>query len=55
VLGADFEGRQAELASAWDNLKQGNSLLLASPRRVGKSSFARKLVDIARTNEADVG
>jgi hypothetical protein len=50
VLGADFVGRQAELASAWDNLKQGNSLLLASPRRVGKSSFARKLVDIARTN-----
>jgi hypothetical protein len=48
VLGSDFVGRQAELASAWDNLKQGNSLLLASPRRVGKSSFARKLIDIAR-------
>lgn len=51
VLGPDFVGRRSEIASAWSNLTSGNSLLLASPRRVGKSSFSHKLIEIAQNNE----
>lgn len=51
VLGSDFVGRHSEILSAWDNLTSGNSLLLASPRRVGKSSFSYKLIEIAKDNE----
>lgn len=43
----DFFGREAELASAWKKLEDGNSLILAAPRRVGKTSFAKKIADIA--------
>ena len=38
VVGEDFVGRKEELAEAVRMISQGNSLLLASPRRVGKSS-----------------
>ena len=48
VVGEDFVGRKEELAEAVRMISQGNSLLLASPRRVGKSSFSRKLVEIFR-------
>lgn len=48
VTGSDFIGRNKELCDAWKSLKDTNSLLLASPRRVGKSSFAMKLIDMAR-------
>lgn len=47
VTGADFMGRSKELCGAWKSLKDTNSLLLASPRRVGKSSFAMKLTSVA--------
>ena len=50
VIGNDFIGRKKELEEAWKSLKDGNSILLASPRRVGKSSFARKLLAIAEEN-----
>lgn len=44
VEGKDFYGRQKELKIAHRLLNAGNSLLLAAPRRVGKSSFAKKLI-----------
>ena len=48
VVGEDFVGRKEELAEAVRMISQGNSLLLASPRRVGKSSFSKKLVEMFR-------
>lgn len=44
VEGDDFYGRQRELKIANRLLEAGNSLLLAAPRRIGKSSFAKKLI-----------
>lgn len=46
VIGDDFIGRRNEIEQAVSILKQGNSLLLASPRRVGKTSFAQKMLSI---------
>ena len=37
VVGEDFVGRKEELAEAVRMISQGNSLLLASPRRVWAS------------------
>lgn len=51
VLGIDFIGRKKELNAAWNALAATNSLLLSSPRRVGKSSFARKLIEKAKNEE----
>lgn len=48
VLGIDFIGRKKELSAAWNALAATNSLLFSSPRRVGKSSFARKLIEKAK-------
>ncbi|NOU17943.1 MAG: ATP-binding protein [Bacteroidales bacterium] len=48
VEGDDFFGREKELEFAWGHIKKGNSLLLSAPRRVGKSSFAKKLLEYAR-------
>jgi len=45
VRGNDFVGRKQELAAAEKSIIDGNSLLLSSPRRVGKSSFAHYIVD----------
>ena len=45
VFGNDFVERKQELIATKENLSNGNSLLLASPRRVGKSSFAHHIVD----------
>lgn len=44
VEGDNFFGRAKELDFAWEQLQNGNSLILAAPRRVGKSSFAKKLI-----------
>ena len=45
VEGKDFFGREEELQYAWDNyIMKGMSLLLSAPRRVGKSSFAKKML-----------
>ncbi|HNY01947.1 MAG TPA: hypothetical protein PKG48_05135 [Bacteroidales bacterium] len=50
VEGDDFFGRENELSYAWDHIRKGNSFLLAAPRRVGKSSFAKKLIAIAKSD-----
>lgn len=44
VVGEDFFGREIELGKA-EALIQDNNLMLAAPRRVGKTSFARRLID----------
>ena len=43
--GNDFIGREKELQQAIELLEDGNNLILAAPRRVGKTSFSRKLKD----------
>ena len=48
VEGDDFFGREKELKYAWNHIRKGNSLILSAPRRVGKSSFAKKLLEIAK-------
>lgn len=50
VEGSDFFGRVEEIENAWDLLANGNSLILAAPRRVGKSSFSKKMIKIAKEN-----
>jgi adenosyl cobinamide kinase/adenosyl cobinamide phosphate guanylyltransferase len=51
VEGDDFYGREKELLNAWEiHLSKGTSLLLSAPRRVGKSSFSKKMLKIAETN-----
>ena len=49
VEGEDFYGRGKELTAAWNHIKKGNSIILSAPRRVGKSSFAKKLLEKARS------
>lgn len=44
VEGDNFFGRTKELQFAWHQIENGNSLILSAPRRVGKSSFAKKLL-----------
>jgi uncharacterized protein len=48
VEGKDFFGREQETAFVWKRLQDGNHILLPAPRRVGKSSFAKKLVVTAK-------
>lgn len=43
-MGEDFYGREEELQRAVAMI-QGNNLMLAAPRRVGKTSFAHRLMD----------
>ena len=51
VEGADFYGREKELQYAWEyHISKGVSLLLSAPRRVGKSSFSKKLLKMAEEN-----
>lgn len=50
VTGTDFIGRERELADAWKAIEDTNSLLLASPRRIGKSSFAMMLAKKAEVS-----
>lgn len=44
VEGDDFFGREKELNFADKHIQKGNSLILAAPRRIGKSSFGKKLL-----------
>lgn len=44
VVGDDFYGRVNELSQAHQKLDSGHSLVLSAPRRIGKSSFAKRLV-----------
>jgi len=51
VEGADFYGRETELQYAWKNhILKGVSLKLSAPRRVGKSSFSKKMLKLAEEN-----
>lgn len=45
VAGNDFYGRTLELKRAHQLLDTGHSLVLSAPRRIGKSSFAKRLID----------
>lgn len=45
VTGEDFYGRTQELARAHALLDTSHSLVLSAPRRIGKSSFAKRLID----------
>ena len=52
VEGTDFYGREKELQYAWEyHISKGVSLLLSAPRRVGKSSFAKRMLKMAEDNE----
>lgn len=44
----DFYGRKNELNNAWRLIETGHSLILAAPRRVGKTSFAKKLANMGQ-------
>jgi hypothetical protein len=47
----DFYGREKELRYAWETfISKGNSLLLSAPRRVGKTSFSKKMLKMAKEN-----
>jgi uncharacterized protein len=51
VEGDDFYGREKELKHAWEyHISKGVSLLLSAPRRVGKTSFSKKMLKIAEEN-----
>ena len=47
----DFYGREKELNHAWKYyISSGVSMLLSAPRRVGKSSFSKRLLKVAEGN-----
>jgi len=51
VEGSDFFGRNKELEYAWKyHISNGVSLLLSAPRRVGDSSFSKKMLKLAEEN-----
>ncbi|GHT04515.1 ATP-binding protein [Bacteroidia bacterium] len=51
VEGNDFYGRESELKYAWQYyILNGVSVLLSAPRRIGKSSFSKKLLKMAEEN-----
>ena len=43
----NFYGRKGEISLAWKKIIDGNSLILAAPRRVGKTSFSKKILEQA--------
>lgn len=53
VEGADFYGRDKEIEYVWQRILDGNNIILPSPRRVGKTSFAKKMLAIAQKNGWD--
>lgn len=48
VEGEDFFGREKEIRQANRLLDQNHSLLLSAPRRIGKSSLAKRLIEEKR-------
>ncbi len=54
VVGEDFYGRKEEIEYLWDSFENENNIILSSPRRVGKTSLALKLVEKAIENGWDV-
>ena len=53
VVGQDFFGREKELTYVWKKIKDGNNIILPSPRRVGKTSFALKQIEFAKAEGWD--
>ncbi len=51
VTGDDFFGRNNEFDYVWELIKSGNNLVFPSPRRVGKTSFALKLLEKAKSED----
>jgi hypothetical protein len=47
VIRGNFFGRTNEVENGWALIEEGKSLKLDAPRRVGKSSFAYKMIEIA--------
>ena len=50
VEGNDFFGREKELQFVWKHIQNGNSIILSAPRRVGKSSLAKRVIKEAKEN-----
>jgi hypothetical protein len=48
VEGNNFFGREKELEYIWKHIQKGNSIILSAPRRVGKSSLAKKVIQQAK-------
>lgn len=46
VTAEDFFGREKEIKQGLNKLKNGNSLMLSAPRRVGKTSFSKKMIEL---------
>ncbi len=46
----DFWDREKELTNIWDAIESGSHILLAAPRRVGKTSIMYKIKDEPRDN-----
>lgn len=53
VIGDDFFGREKEITYVWKRISAGNNIVFPSPRRVGKTSFALKLIEIAKNEGWD--
>lgn len=47
VIGRDFFGRENEIEFVWDSINNGNNIMLPSPRRIGKTSFALQMIEKA--------
>lgn len=54
VEGDNFFGREKELAYVWSLINDGNNIILPSPRRVGKTSFALKMLEKASAEGLEV-
>ena len=50
VVGEDLFGRAYELNRLWENLEQGEHILMLAPRRVGKTSLMHELRRAPREN-----
>lgn len=45
VTETNFFGREKEIRRGLNKLRNGNSLILSAPRRVGKTSFSKKMIE----------
>ena len=50
VRGENFWDRETELDTIWDAIDAGGHILLAAPRRVGKTSIMYKMLDDPRSD-----
>ena len=47
----NFFGRDKEIKLGLSKLKNGNSLILSAPRRVGKTSFSKKMIELLENDD----